>query len=57
MSTLSLILLGTFASLCAGLATVRRALPALVVRSAPERTQDVMLGFAAGVMLAAASSR
>lgn len=54
MSTLSPIVLATFASLCAGLATVLGALPTLVVRTVPERAQDVMLGFAAGVMLAAA---
>ena len=47
------ILLGTIASLLAGLATALGALPALVVRQVPERAQDVMLGFAAGVMLAA----
>lgn len=54
MSTLSPILLGTAASLCAGLATVLGALPTLFVRTVPERAQDTMLGFAAGVMLAAA---
>ncbi len=47
------ILLGTVASLLAGLATALGALPVLVVRQVPERAQDVMLGFAAGVMLAA----
>jgi ZIP family zinc transporter len=47
------ILLGTIASLVAGLATALGALPALVVRQVSERAQDVMLGFAAGVMLSA----
>lgn len=51
--TSSLILLGTFASLVAGLATAVGALPALLLREISEQTQDVMLGFAAGVMLAA----
>ncbi len=49
----STILLGTLASLAAGLATAVGALPVLFVRRLSERTQDVLLGFAAGVMLAA----
>lgn len=40
-------------SLAAGLATGVGALPALVVKRASERVMDSMLGFAAGVMLAA----
>jgi ZIP family zinc transporter len=50
---LSPILIGSIASLLAGLATGLGALPVLVVRQVSERAQDVMLGFAAGVMLAA----
>jgi zinc transporter, ZIP family len=50
-----LIALGLLASLLAGLATVVGALPVLArVRISPRR-QDVMLGFAAGVMLAASA--
>lgn len=41
------------ASLAAGLATGVGALPALLVRSPSERLFDAMLGFAAGVMIAA----
>jgi ZIP family zinc transporter len=47
------ILLGSVASLLAGCATALGALPALVVKQVPERAQDIMLGFAAGVMLSA----
>ncbi len=47
------ILAGALASLCAGLATAIGALPILVIRKPFAQTQDVMLGFAAGVMLAA----
>lgn len=47
------ILVGTLASLLAGLATALGALPILVIRKLSEQAQDVMLGFAAGVMLAA----
>src|SRR3546814_932108 len=50
----SLILIGVLASLGAGLATTLGALPALLLRDISEQTQDVLLGFAAGVMLAAA---
>lgn len=50
----SVILLGLLASLGAGLATGVGALPALLLRGLSEQLQDVMLGFAAGVMLAAA---
>lgn len=48
------ILLGSLASLLAGLATGAGALPILLVRRISVQVQDVMLGFAAGVMLAAA---
>jgi len=47
------VLLGSLASLVAGLGTALGALPLLLVRGIPQRAQDVMLGFAAGVMLAA----
>ncbi len=47
------ILAGALASLCAGLATAIGALPILVFRKLSDQAQDVMLGFAAGVMLAA----
>jgi zinc transporter, ZIP family len=49
----SVILLGALASLGAGLATAVGALPALLLRDISEQVQDVLLGFAAGVMLAA----
>ncbi|HEY9549237.1 MAG TPA: ZIP family metal transporter, partial [Kiloniellaceae bacterium] len=49
----SVILLGVLASLGAGLATGVGALPALLLRDISEQVQDVLLGFAAGVMLAA----
>jgi len=52
-SASSLILVGSFASLCAGLATAVGALPVLLLREISDEVQDVMLGFAAGVMLAA----
>ncbi len=45
--------MGSLASLLAGLATGLGALPAMVVRRLSDRTQELMLGFAAGVMLAA----
>jgi ZIP family zinc transporter len=50
---LSVILLGGLASLGAGLMTVVGAIPALFGREIAARTQDTLLGFAAGVMLAA----
>jgi ZIP family zinc transporter len=49
----SVILLGTLASFLAGLMTVVGAMPALFGRDVSRRSQDVLLGFAAGVMLAA----
>ncbi|HPM78320.1 MAG TPA: ZIP family metal transporter [bacterium] len=48
-------LLGLLASLVAGLATALGAAPILFTRNISQRTQDVMLGFGAGVMLAATS--
>jgi len=50
---MSLILIGFLASLAAGMATGVGAVPALFMRSIPGRVQDGLLGFAAGVMLAA----
>lgn len=47
--------LGTVASLVAGLATGFGALPVLFTRRVSDRLLDTMLGFAAGVMLAATS--
>ena len=47
--------LGGLASLAAGLATGVGALPVLFTRNISRRTQDVMMGFGAGVMLAATS--
>jgi len=49
----NLILLGFTASLAAGLATGVGALPSLFIKQASEKWLDIMLGFAAGVMLAA----
>jgi len=47
--------LGFVASLVAGLATGFGALPVLFIKRVSDRLLDVMLGFAAGVMLAATS--
>lgn len=49
-----IILAGLLASVLAGLATGVGALPILFWKQGPGRVLDVMLGFAAGVMLAAA---
>lgn len=49
----SLILIGFLASLAAGLATVLGAVPLLAVGRPSDRQQYLMLGFAAGVMIAA----
>jgi ZIP family zinc transporter len=49
------VLLGTVASLVAGLATGFGALPVLFTKRVSDRLLDTMLGFAAGVMLAATS--
>ena len=51
---MNIILIGLLASLLAGLATGVGALPAVFWPRGPGRLLDVMLGFAAGVMLAAA---
>lgn len=44
---------GLLASLLAGLATALGGIPALFTRKIPDRVQDGLLGFSAGVMLAA----
>ena len=49
----SVILAGAFASLGAGLMTGVGALPVFVTRGVSDQVQDALLGFAAGVMLAA----
>lgn len=51
----NIILIGTLASLGAGLATGLGALPVFLKRKISEKTLDVLLGFAAGVMLAASA--
>ncbi|PWB58957.1 MAG: ZIP family metal transporter [Bradyrhizobiaceae bacterium] len=50
---MSPVTLGFLASLAAGLVTAVGALPVLVGKEVSRRTSDTMLGFAAGVMLAA----
>jgi len=50
-----MIWLGSVASLVAGLSTGAGALPVLFTRKVSDRLLDVMLGFSAGVMLAATS--
>lgn len=50
---MNVILLGTLASLAAGAMTVVGAIPVLFGRPISVRFQDALLGFAAGVMLAA----
>ena len=50
-----IIQLGVISSLLAGLATGAGALPVLFTRRISDRLLDVMLGFSAGVMLAATS--
>lgn len=52
---MNLVVIGFLASLAAGLATGVGALPALVLRRVSIRTMDMLLGGAAGVMLAATS--
>ena len=47
--------LGSIASLTAGLATGAGALPVLFTKKVSNRSLDIMLGFSAGVMLAATS--
>lgn len=53
VGTMPLVLLGGLASLVAGLFTGIGALPVLFGKDIGQRRQDIMLGFAAGVMLAA----
>ena len=48
-----IVAIGFLASLAAGLATAVGAIPALFFRAIPDKIQDALLGFAAGVMLAA----
>lgn len=48
-----LIATGTLASFLAGQATTLGALPVFFMRSISQRTQNIFLGFAAGIMLAA----
>lgn len=50
---MGLVSLGFLGSLLAGLMTAIGALPVLLGRSVSQRSNDVLLGFAAGVMLAA----
>ena len=50
---LPVIYLGFVGSLAAGLLTGVGALPVFFIRNVPHRTQNLMLGFGAGVMLAA----
>lgn len=50
---MSLVLIGFLASLAAGLATAVGAIPIFRIGSPDERQQSLLLGFAAGVMLAA----
>ena len=50
---MTIIAIGFLASLAAGLATAVGALPALFMKTIPDKIQDALLGFAAGVMLAA----
>jgi len=50
-----IIWLGSIASLVAGLATGAGAIPVLFTKRISDKLLDVMLGFSAGVMLAATS--
>lgn len=52
-SVIDPITIGFLASLAAGLATTVGALPVLVTKKASDRLLDALLGFAAGIMLAA----
>lgn len=47
--------MGLIASLCTGIATGLGAIPVMFTRNISSRAQDVMMGFGAGVMLAATS--
>ena len=51
--SLSLIATGTLGSFLAGQATTLGALPVFFMRSISKRTENIFLGFAAGIMLAA----
>lgn len=55
IAELPIIYLGLIASLAAGLATGVGALPVLISRKFSDKTVDIMMGFGAGVMLAATS--
>lgn len=55
LSQFNLIWLGIIASLCAGLATGVGAIPIFFARKISKKTLDLLLGAAAGVMLAATS--
>lgn len=50
---MNIILLGTLASFCAGLATSLGAIPVFFIRKLSDKAYASMLGFAAGIMLAA----
>ena len=54
-SSIPIFTLGAVASLIAGLATVVGALPAMFIREISQKIQDILMGFGAGVMLAATS--
>jgi ZIP family zinc transporter len=55
LKDIPIVYLGFAASLAAGVATGLGALPVLFTRNISRRAQDVMMGFGAGVMLAATS--
>ncbi len=55
MEIWQIILIGTGASLGAGLATALGAIPAFFKKDISDKTLDLLLGFAAGVMLAASA--
>jgi ZIP family zinc transporter len=55
LGVLSPLLAGVLASFMASLGTGLGALPVLSIRRVSQRTQDVMLSAAAGIMLAAAA--
>jgi ZIP family zinc transporter len=55
LTNLPIPVLGFFASLAAGLATGVGALPVLFTKNISQKVQDIMMGFGAGVMLAATS--
>ncbi len=55
LATWQIILIGTGASLFAGLATAFGAIPVFFKKDISDKTLDLLLGFAAGVMLAASA--